>query len=949
MKVSIYYNPKNPTERPHNKEEYGQPSDLIQLEFKEVLANCFNIQPDTVKGGSGCMFVFVSPENKFHRNETIVEENITTDGACFCDVDELKNNLAVRDLIWKKMEEIRKYLPNLQAVWMSYSGNLHICFWTEALNADEYRTQELLGLLYFAIVVKKVCGIVLTDKSSGDKPNLDTHNSTISQRFDLNRITKDSVQYFDSAVPCNFKLFTKEERQELRNTWPSLVSAFENSLTKKSQQTYINTKVEYEINQDNNRSDMIDYIEHRTRWNIYTCLATLLKDKDTTEEEWRKFALRISPSHGHDTQFFINEPNKINNWWKDRHPHPNYDLLTKYGYSIKKLEEKNNYCIKKGEWLVKYKDEVLDFINKNHHSEIVSPTGTGKTTFINGEDEKDDIIFSQELFSLTKELNAIVIVPFNVTNKLYGKLIEVNASWRGEIKEDKQYVMIWDQALRYWDKIKDRTLIIDEAHCLFLDRTYRDVAVKLMNKIKEDDCKIVLFTATPSGEAEELGCNQLIFTNERNVININFIKVNSVDRAQLGAINRVMDNKIVDRIVLFDDLHAKKIYENLMIEGKYINDISYIRADTKDSDDFIYLRENELLNKKLTICTCVAFNGLNFKNENENILVITSYKHKDTTAAKIIQESGRIRNSNVMVIVYYDDIEYNSSLENRIEKAEIMNDAVLNLGIPDNLLSYDRRLLKEDIVDALRRIEARLNEDSKLDVIIQKLLDTGYFIIHQQDFQSDDWSKGDKLQLAIKKKCSDEFIDDLLNEQFGEYKENSYKWIWKNKIDKMINNDSYRGIDLDTFKNIIDKKNKKTLIETVINNVDRIIRVSLLDDIQWNNYTTKIEILKNSLKQESDKRDLANNYKKNLSIRNKYKDKVKLVDNNIIDLNPIFNDLFEELEYNYNKEKESKGNAGKKSKKVGKPVIIEGKQYSSAKEAAMKLNKPLSWIYRYRK
>ena len=941
MLVTYYYNKDKPAQLPHNNPEYGEPSPLKKIELKEILANCFNIKDNVKKLEAGQIYAFIA--DKFYTHDYIVENLIQTDGACFCDVDELTEEQ--KESIRSHWNEIISFRPNLQCIWESFSGNYHVCFWTECLNADEYVEQELTALLFFASAVQKICGITLSDKSCAEKPNLDKHNSSISQRFFLNKLDKDKVLWNENAVPSNFPKLTKEEKEECKKYWPYIVAAL--NAVKSSSTTYINKEVEYEFNDISglsNQTDKIEYIEHRARWNIYTCLAELLKDKDKTDLEWERFARRIKEDK-HNLEFFLKEPNK-NHWFEKRHPHPNYDALTKYGYSIKKKDKSDN-CIKKGEWIGKYKDEILDFINENRQCEVVGPTGTGKTSFINGFNEYENILNYNE-FSLAKELNAIVLVPFNVTNKLYDSMIEISSeNGLKDIKEDRCYVMVWDQALIHWDKIKDRTLIIDEAHCLFLDRTYRDTAVRLMKKIKDDNCKIVLFTATPSGEAEELNCKTLKYTNERNIINLNFLKVNSVDAAQLGCINHCLSTNSFDKIVLFDDMHAKRIYENLMIEGKYINDISYIRADTKDSEDFIYLREKELLNKKLTICTCVAFNGLNFKNENENILVVTSFRKGDTTAAKIIQEAGRIRNSNVTVIVYYDDREYESTLEDRIDKAVTYKEAVVGLDLPDTIFSYDRRLLDSDIVDALRRIENKMLEDSNKEKIIEELIDTGYFIVNDKDLSSNDYVKGDRLTLAIKRQQSLEFIEDLMDDKEIKYREGSYKEKWQDRIKRIISNDGYTGIDINTFKSLIEKKHKNVLIDTVIEKIEKIIKISLLSDYDWNNYVNKIDLVKAALKREIDKRDLMSSYKKNKEIRRKYKDKVK-INENVADLNGVMKDLFEELEEQQNSLRQKNIKNGKKcAKKV--MDVNTGKTFNSLREAAVYFSKSESLMSKWMK
>lgn len=924
MQISYYYNKNNPLSLPHNDPQYGEPSPLKQMELKQMLAECSNIPENTPKSGSGQIYAFIA--DKFYKIDYLKDNDYYTDGACFCDIDDLseEDNKKILD----SFDELTKILPNLTAVWKSFSGNLHFVFWTECLDAKEYEKQELTALLYLAITIKKICGITLTDfltKGNGKK-QIDESNSSFSQRFFLNRITKDSIKYNDDAIPANFDYFTKDKYGELNKYWPYILKLIKQQNIKEVR--YINTNIEY--NTVSTSNEQIEYIEHRKRWRIYTTFKYLFKTQEKTDAEWYRFSHRIPEKHP--ISFYIEEPNK-NHWWIKDHPSgPKPSMLKKYGYDIEKISN-DDHTIKKGEWLEKYSDEILEFIKNHKKAEIIGPTGSGKTTFINGA-VYEEKIFETE-FSLAKELNAIVIVPFNTTNKLYDSLIEISSETGSkDIREDKQYVMIWDQALNNWEAIKNRTLIIDEAHCLFLDRTYRDVAVKLMNKLIEDDCKIILFTATPVGEAEELGCEVLRYTNERDIIDLNMLKVNHVDMAEYGCIYKCLDENKFDRIVLFDDMHAKKIWEKFMIDGKYINDIAYIRADTKNTKEFIELRDKELLTKKLTICTCVAFNGLNFKNKGEKILVISSYREGYTTACEIIQETGRIRRSKVTSIVYYDGKEYESTLEDRIDKAQTYQEGVITLGMPDSLLSYDRRLTKYDVVDALKKIENKLKEESKKETVIQRLIDCGYYEVTDKDLQSDG-DKGDRIKLEIKRKESREFKQELMEDCLGEYNEESYKGRWKKRIDNIINNKGYTGIDIDLFKEYIRKKNDNTLIDTIITNIERIIKVCLINENDWNNYVTRIDLLRNTLKTETDKRDLMKQYNDNKKIRKKYSDKVIVTEDEKYDLNGVIVDLFDELEQQAKEEREKRQEV--KNKKI--KHLESGLEFNSMIDAANYFNK----------
>lgn len=899
-----------------------------KLDLEAVLYHCKNdLSKESEKGKNGAIYPVYD----------LIEE--TSYGVIFCDLDYITKETAER--IFNSFEEICKVFPSVLAVQYSSSyyistskAGLHIYIKSPSLYKDEYTKYAEISLAFLAKSIYKVLGIDLRISQIDNQKIIDTHNTHIYQRFFLfysdYKINNNAYSLFDELE------VSKEQISKAKEEYPEIIR---------------------EHNTVNVTDVKLDNIEFTNVTKERLCIDRNFKIGELSGNDIRWRISRIAQSlFGKDAKswcdrYFYYEKNKsiythqnsiegisivIKNW------------LIKEGY----LKEVSENIIRRGEWINKYSDDIIEFINNNRKVEIVAPTGVGKTSLINGYRNPDEL-FANE-FSLAKELNAIVVVPFNVTNKLYNNLTEVSSEKRvaGQLKTDESYVMIWDQALIHWEDIKNRTLIIDEAHCLFLDRTYRNTAVKLMNKIKEDDCKIVLFTATPSGESEELGCKILKFKNERDIVEVGFNKVNSVDLAELGVIKYCLDNNYYDKIVLFDDMNAKKIWERLIVEGNYINDIAYIRADTKNSEDFISLRENEVLNKKLTICTCVAFNGLNFKNENENILVITSLVNNKTTAAEIIQEAGRIRKSKVSVVIYYDDIYNENTLERRIEKTNELRKAELEYDIPDAVLSYDRNLLDINIVDALRKISSHLDIESNIDKIIERMNDCGYFNIKMKDNQNDEFNKGNKLRLALKAKESKEFIEDLLNDDIKEYTENTYKYNWNKRIEHIINNENYSGIDIDTFKTFIEKKkNKKTLIETIISNIEKIIRISLINEIEWKKYIINKDNIKNCLSNELDRRDFENNYKNNVKIREQYSGKIKVVNNDsnsVLYFGDLFEDMFKELEMESNMIIEKRSEGGKKSKRAGKPVVINGIEYDSPKIAAEKLNVSLSWITRHR-
>lgn len=931
MQVSILKpNTIHPTEeyiQKCGKEKNG--TLLEQWDLNRVLILCSKLDKATEKHQNGSIFPYINPT--LGKN-TWVDKCGTNDGVIFIDIDNITHEVA--DKIYNAWEDLCIEFPCLYAIQFSSSyylyenkAGLHIYVASGKLNEFDYKYLASLSLMIFAHIVFKFLGIDLREPLIDNENILDDHNTLITQRFFL---YYSEFKINDDYILIRKDIVDKETIIKLKAEFPKL---------------YLNDSVKIPVKIN---LDMTDGDNHAEK----ICIDRNFKIANYSGNDIRWRISRIA-------QHIFGDGAKA---WCDKYFYceGNKSIYTKQNSTedlsgvIKEWLEMNGYLssktenlIRNGEYITKYKNKIVDFIKEHRHAEINGPTGTGKTTLINGVKNYQYDLFNSNpdmVFSLAHELNAIVIVPFNVTNKLYDNMIEISSDNDNKIKEDEPAVMIWDQAIKHWGEIKDRMLIIDEAHCLFLDRRYRDKAVLLMNKLKEDNCRYALFTATPSGEGEELDCDYLKFVNERPYIHTDFINVDNVDLAQYRYIVNCLNNKWFDKIVLFDDTSAKKIYEKLYCDGDYINDIAYIRADTKNGDDFINLRDNELLEKRLTICTCVAFNGLNFKNKNENILVITSYQQGNTTASEIIQEAGRIRNSNVYLRIFYDNVDRTDNLEDHISKAETLHDAEILLDIPEGLLPYNSKLVNEDVKEALRNINEYLNKNSDIEVIIDALLDTGYFVIKKTDCTNPENKQGNRMILALKKKESNEFVKDLLNDEiFNKEYDDKYKKEWQHQINKIINNDTYIGVTLDTFKDFYNNSDKQTLISTVIQKIYKAINISLIDEISWKNYTENIDKIK-SLAGSNQLmiKQISSSFKENCRIRNKYKDKIIIKENNIIDLTFAFEDIISEMNEKQEQIKIAQSKAGRK----GKTVVIEGKEYATIKDAAAELNTSRSQIYR---
>ena len=932
MRVSILkpnsINPEKGYTQKCGKEQSG--TLLQQVELYEILKACSVIKKASEKNQNGSIFPYI---NNTLGKTTWTDEDGITDGVIFIDIDNITKDIA--DKIYNSFEDICEQFPSIYAIQFSSSyylseskAGLHIYIASNNLNEYEYNYQASLCLAIFARVVLNVTEIDLRTPVIGNEIILDNHNTQITQRFFL----------YYSEYKLNEYCEIFDESMVNSNDLQKLKSEYKTIKIIKSRK--INSIVNLDaidgnINVPKLKIDRNFFIGsdsgNNVRWKISRIAQALFGDN---AKEWCD-------------KYFYCEDNK------SIYTHQN--SIEGLSYNIKTWLEKNGYLtnttpnlIKQGEYIIKYKDKITNFIDKHKRAEIIAPTGTGKTSLINGDKNYVFDLFHQSFnqFSLAHHYNAVVIVPFNVTNKLYDNMVEVSSETNNDIPEDEPCVMIWDKAIQHWGEIKNRFLIIDEAHCLFLDRNYRDKAIQLMNNLKNDNCRFVLFTATPSGEGEELKCDTLEFTNQRDSIQADFVEVDHVDKMQYNCIVNCLRNNWFDRIVLFDDMTAKKIYEKLYCDGEFIDDIAYIRADTKNTDDFKNLRDKELLTKRLTICTCVAFNGLNFKNENEKIIVITSFNNNNTTPCEIIQEAGRIRKSQVYLKVYYDNQINEDNLNNNIEKAEKLHKIESELSISEGLLEYNHKLIDNDTVNALKSIQNYINEQSTIDNILNALRDTGYFVIRQFNMSNPDDKKGNRMVLALKRKESIEFVNDLMNDDMmnKEYDE-KYKLEWQNQIKHMINNDTYIGVTLETFKQYYDKSDKHSLISTIIQKIYKAINISLLDDNSWNNYANNIENVINMLGSDTIAiKQVTTSFKQNQKIRNQYKNKIK-TNNNVIDLSLMFDDMIFEIADKQKQTNIAKSNGGQK----GRIVCIDGIEYKTISDAANKLHTSRSQIYRLMK
>lgn len=299
--------------------------------------------------------------------------------------------------------------------------------------------------------------------------------------------------------------------------------------------------------------------------------------------------------------------------------------------------------------------------------EIIAPTGSGKTKFI------DEF--------LAPKCNGIVIVPFKIISNVYHNCKTIDKdSTEDDIVPDKPLVMVIDQAVRFWNMIKNRTFIIDEAHCLITETTYRDAVIKFTANIRNMKIqpRTIAFTATPCCEANMLGLHQVHLTKDRNSIETKIIQTNRLVDSIVERCVEAIDELGVNRVVIIDNTYADLIYHKLC-SCKLSGYIDYMRSDTVDSIECKRIVNDESLHNLITISTKIACNGLNFNNLNEQVVILTSFLPGRNSYIDYIQMLGRFRQKCDInfEIFWCSESKYDYSVSNCITGKSTDKDTVL--------------------------------------------------------------------------------------------------------------------------------------------------------------------------------------------------------------------------------------------------------------------------------
>jgi hypothetical protein len=550
----------------------------------------------------------------------------------------------------------------------------------------------------------------------------------------------------------------------------------------------------------------------------------------------------------------------------------------------------NGIVVKDNQWLLDYGDKIVQTIDQYKCVQVVAPTGTGKTFFMN---------------HLASKRKCILVVPFNSQIYLYKKIpdkpnkpnypfvfgkpdpdptpeeieaeriaktdynyvcvkqkkvidnrecikysdavkepfvglkrtvdqedkpmtVEVEYEIPGEkirFDPEKSNVCVWDQfANRIYGldtQFHDHIIVVDESHLLFCDRSYRESAVRFITLLKKFKGKIVLVTATPTWEHQLLSIDKtLTFQRKRELVKLKWIDTINT----YSTIERLIDvlrgtNSI---IVVFSDVNARMLYENCLAKEKYKGDeITMLHSKFLDNskNNAIDVLNKELLDRKLTICTKIAYAGINFKNENEKIIVIIEV-NQNTDYAYVIQALGRIRNAEVEAYVVFDRREYSEeSVANRMMATQELKTHQDDPIVSAFLLDEE----KNTNWDVEKQLEIYYSKEADKEVIIEKICKCGY--VEVWDYGRDQFAPGRKEINEYKRKESDLFIETVINTDYHEPLDFSrpstgYKQEWLIRYHRILND--MRQEDVKEYTKL--RKEKSTIqIDAIMEELEDLI------------------------------------------------------------------------------------------------------------------------------
>ena len=799
--------------------------------------------------------------------------------------------------ILNNIDAIFKNIRYIRYVQRSISNKLHfICSFGDVINGtDNWEKHTVVYTIFILDQLKKMGYdfFALQDNiiCNNENPNnekqsdiIDTHNMKWTQRLFCT-----PYKFLQNPHQCPYRMSIEDDYiNDLKERFPHYFIDIHKNETKKSQEfvknKYASENFEYEVVPNENQFSDNEFV-YEFRRKIYGALVKISDfQKDKADELWKIVCSHYTLNVRHPVEYYLAD-NLTNyfKYWSEKEPEYCKNInaarwLAKYGIIV---TSKNDDIIKipADRFLSDFNDSILYEWELYKKLQIVSPPGTGKTVGV---------------IEMAKRENAIVVVPYLATNSLYSKDLQlIKAGDNAKLEKNKAYVMVYDQAIKYLPT--DKKVIIDESHIGFLERDFRDRLIVLMNLLKNHEY-VLLVSATPCEELSLVGGDRIMsFTKYHHKVFTTFFHYTNEAEKNYNIQKKIEDlfigNSKYDKIVVMDDRIVKKLYE--IYSPVFKNDILYFRANTREDFDCQEMLNKELLFKKLTLCTRAGFNGLNFNNTNERILLIASMN----VAQLIVQQAGRFRNIDINLNIYVND-EAVETEENILDYYRAASEFSEENGA--EFIIQDSKYDNEEFYKAKKQIVKFMNDNNCYDVCKENLDNIEYFIM-----------RGDvnimKMKGVKRNTVAKEISDmikkgvDLENMDLNNVQELQYKrfkdaiddFCKKYNIASIFDNDIL-GImserDSNWLLRLINSYNERLLIDSILESVEEVVNISSMDHDEydrqnklaqkWITYISKIPSL--SIKTKENKRKLE---KINTIRKAEYgKDALAIMDNLMLDL-----------------------------------------------------------------
>lgn len=915
----------------------GTPMQEKELDW--ILDYCKNVlKPGGGKHQDGVIFPVL--KNTLGEVDVSRYGEVKYDGTICVDIDHISTEWA--DKIFNNFEEICNYLTCLYAIQYSSSYyirkesddvGLHIYLGDKGGDGFTYAKHSKFLLVSVAAAIYKAIGLNVYDlhktlweksKNSSDKIRvLDTHNCKLGQRFFLYHSDYKKYPYF---VPME-ESFYEKEIGKARKSCP-LILGYEDSskssaIASKEEDVKLVGKITKKIDLSYGPDFTVaNYLNH-IGWKEEDIVKLMLAIDNHDEVVYLK-------KHGKSLEDHFKQITRAgkNRVLTDDQIRSAKDILRSTGIDVvldidkveavekKEQTEANTMTVDIGnDYLSSYVDLIDDKINQENVLAIVAPTGSGKTTMI------------MEL--IKRRRRSIIVNPTNINNHLYEGTNIVGSESSNVLKPEHPNTLIIDQFVKRRDEILKmgvELVIIDESHEPTLSQSYRDASVKFMKDLPlftSRGIKIVFVSATPAYEV--MRNNAYILNFKRNEHrNIKFKVCVVGDTFENMRRDLIREEYNYDSINIFSNRDAKLLYAY-----SYINKLDSCIYHSEWKENLKELRQSEKLTHKINFLTCIAFNGLNIKNEYDKVLIEIRYVKGETTYNEIIQIIGRFRFcKNIDVRIYVD-----GKFENDVDLEEVFKDAklIIDSNSSEIINSYWERMNNNEIQDALLELT-----DFKDQFTLKNIISFLKMSYEVKGFKETVKTKGSERRNVVKKKASDLFREcrsSGVRCKSDDVEVSKYTDKWGREIDNLVG--SYGEEIAEIFDELFSKKST-LLVDSIIEKVKRVLWVVSFTDEMWKEEREKVERLSAKDIGLKTRQSINDTVKKDDAIREKYKN---------LSLCQVGETICSEIDSSIEALFEGNSRGGSK----GRQVEYEGKQYETIRELAKAIGKGEKTIYSWLK